>query len=480
MARERVLPPPAIVGDSTPALAASVSSTLHNWKSLFDSFVLPLAETPKTITSGDTTPTVKGAEYLEFANAAPTTVTNLDDGIKGQVVTLRLDANTTIAHNANIVLAQGANVVGTANDLLTLRKGSDDVWRQDSLAIDVLTQTEGDARYLRLSGGALTGPLLLPDGITSAPALAFASDPTTGLYTTGVGTFRFVAGGNLRFSGTGSGTNFFGAFTGDGGASFTEDLTLGHVAIGTRIRAGNYLDGTSAPLGEIWISNPFDSNAMHFVSRTKILFRVDSSSMGPLTALTLAASGDATFGYGVSITGTLGVTGASTLAGAVGVGTAAPAAVNFYSEVSSDANELARFRCVGGANNPLLRLFADESDNCIIVEQTGSAFGHIDWKIGGSVRGRMTNGGVFLWGTTQTGSTGDGDVVLANARGIRFVNDAGTDTVQVVGKRNTGWTAITGTASKAGYATGTATLQQVAETQKAIQDALIAHGLIGA
>jgi len=54
------------------------------------------------------------------------------------------------------------------------------------------------------------------------------------------------------------------------------------------------------------------------------------------------------------------------------------------------------------------------------------------------------------------------------------------DGVQVVKERETGWTAPTGTASKAGYAEGTATLTQVAQTLKAVVDALVGHGLIGA
>jgi hypothetical protein len=52
----------------------------------------------------------------------------------------------------------------------------------------------------------------------------------------------------------------------------------------------------------------------------------------------------------------------------------------------------------------------------------------------------------------------------------------------VVAARKTGWTAPTGTASRAGFATSTATLTQVAETLKALIDDLhftSGHGLIG-
>lgn len=52
--------------------------------------------------------------------------------------------------------------------------------------------------------------------------------------------------------------------------------------------------------------------------------------------------------------------------------------------------------------------------------------------------------------------------------------------VQVLAARNTGWTAPTGTGSKAGYDTTTATITQLAQTLKALIDALITQGEIGA
>lgn len=51
--------------------------------------------------------------------------------------------------------------------------------------------------------------------------------------------------------------------------------------------------------------------------------------------------------------------------------------------------------------------------------------------------------------------------------------------LQVVGARNTGWSAPTGTATKTAFDTATVTTAQLAERVKALTDALIAHGLIG-
>lgn len=50
---------------------------------------------------------------------------------------------------------------------------------------------------------------------------------------------------------------------------------------------------------------------------------------------------------------------------------------------------------------------------------------------------------------------------------------------QVVSTRRTGWAAWTGTATRTTFATGTATLANVAEALKALMDDLTAHGLIG-
>lgn len=65
-----------------------------------------------------------------------------------------------------------------------------------------------------------------------------------------------------------------------------------------------------------------------------------------------------------------------------------------------------------------------------------------------------------------------GDVVIATGKGLK------NGTVQVVGARQTGFTAMTGTATKTAIDTDTALLQDIARRLKAIDDALRAHGLI--
>ena len=75
---------------------------------------------------------------------------------------------------------------------------------------------------------------------------------------------------------------------------------------------------------------------------------------------------------------------------------------------------------------------------------------------------------------TITPSGSGKGININSASGIYKINN-----VQVVGPRRTGWAAWTGTANRTSFATGTATLVQVAEALKALMDDCTTHGLIG-
>jgi hypothetical protein len=90
---------------------------------------------------------------------------------------------------------------------------------------------------------------------------------------------------------------------------------------------------------------------------------------------------------------------------------------------------------------------------------------------GASTRQIQIGNGVTL-GTPTGGLPGTGNLNIA---GEHRVN--GT---KVVGARQTGWTAATGTATRTTFATSTVTTAQLAERVKALIDDLITHGLIGA
>lgn len=89
---------------------------------------------------------------------------------------------------------------------------------------------------------------------------------------------------------------------------------------------------------------------------------------------------------------------------------------------------------------------------------------------GNSLAVSTRNGGV----TADNLTVSDTGIVNAAGSAARY-SIAGT---KVVGARETGWTAATGTALKGAFATSTATLVNCAERIKAIEDALRTHGLI--
>lgn len=77
-------------------------------------------------------------------------------------------------------------------------------------------------------------------------------------------------------------------------------------------------------------------------------------------------------------------------------------------------------------------------------------------------------------------SSGADMVKLDSDGNVDFQGEARRNGVKLLGARDTGWTAFTGTASKGGFATSTVTLPQLAQVVKALQDALTAHGIVGA
>lgn len=73
----------------------------------------------------------------------------------------------------------------------------------------------------------------------------------------------------------------------------------------------------------------------------------------------------------------------------------------------------------------------------------------------------------------------NGDVSQAGNFGLTAGKVFQVNGVQVVGARNTGWTAMTGTPLKTTFDTATVTLAQLAGVVMALQAAALAHGSIG-
>lgn len=87
----------------------------------------------------------------------------------------------------------------TANNLLKIRNAANSGW----VSIGTLSAT--NLGLLALSGGTLTGALLVALGTVSAPGVAFSGDSNTGLYSSGADILGLVAAGveYLRVSSAG-------------------------------------------------------------------------------------------------------------------------------------------------------------------------------------------------------------------------------------------------------------------------------------
>ena len=76
-----------------------------------------------TMTSGDTTPTVQAGNIFMCAGGrgAGTTITDFDDGLSGQIISICADDSAlTISNNVNIQLQGSVNFAMSTGDTLTL------------------------------------------------------------------------------------------------------------------------------------------------------------------------------------------------------------------------------------------------------------------------------------------------------------------------------------------------------------------------
>jgi hypothetical protein len=80
----------------------------------------------------------------------------------------------------------------------------------------------------------------------------------------------------------------------------------------------------------------------------------------------------------------------------------------------------------------------------------------------------------FAWRGLTVGGAGDKGFGTLSIESDYYSND-----VKVLGSRIAGWTTPTGTSTRAGYITSTATTQEVAETLRALIQDLKTHGMIG-
>lgn len=169
---------------------------------------------------------------------------------------------------------------------------------------------------------------------------------------------------------------------------------------------------------------------------------------------------------------------------------------------SATDNTLPRYDGITGDLLQTSGVTIDDTDNVTgiaALTATTVNVGNADTTLARAAAGRLSVEAVAL--VRGPGSSNDnrvarfdgatGDLVQESAVGIDDSgNLTGVGTVacgiisvsgsQTLTSRRTGWTAATGTASRAGFATTTVSLETLAQNVKALMDDLITHGIIGA
>lgn len=95
---------------------------------------LPAVQHYVTTLADDATPSVKDGTI--FKTGGTTTITDFDDGVRGQTIQIRAGHSVTITDNANIVLSGGANFAMVSTDTLTLTMFDTGVWSEVSRSVN--------------------------------------------------------------------------------------------------------------------------------------------------------------------------------------------------------------------------------------------------------------------------------------------------------------------------------------------------------
>lgn len=95
------------------------------FKRLFNRTSEPISWTVRTLLN-DATPSVDGGRL--FLTGGTTTVTDFDDGIEGQIITVISGHAITITDGTNIFLSGSGNFVMAVTDTLTLVCKADNKW----------------------------------------------------------------------------------------------------------------------------------------------------------------------------------------------------------------------------------------------------------------------------------------------------------------------------------------------------------------
>jgi hypothetical protein len=103
---------------------------------IYGPFTITGAFVPTTVTTlaDDATPSVSAGN--RFKTGGTTTITDFDDGVVGQTITILAAHSVKITDGTPIILAGGADYDMTDSDTLTLTMYNDQVWNEDSRSVN--------------------------------------------------------------------------------------------------------------------------------------------------------------------------------------------------------------------------------------------------------------------------------------------------------------------------------------------------------
>ena len=171
----------------------------------------------------------------------------------------------------------------------------------------------------------------------------------------------------------------------------------------------------------------------YFTTQTRYVDFV-TTSVGGLTITPAIAAQTVTLANtaNLAVGGTLAVTGTSTLTGDV--------IASLIRRATADGADNSAVTISGGGGSGTTRgglvlAYGNEHGNTGAVElRAGDVTGgHVTLWAGETERVRISRSGLLLVGTTVEASAVAGDVVLANAKALRGVTAAGTDTAPLIG-----------------------------------------------
>lgn len=125
-----------VIDDDTMATAsATTTSTSESIKAYVDANAG--GGTPdafQTIADGDATPSITSGNLMRTANTGATTITNFDDGSSTDLIIVFIeDANTTIAHNSNIVLHGAADRTASTGGAIVRLRHNGTQWVEEGI-----------------------------------------------------------------------------------------------------------------------------------------------------------------------------------------------------------------------------------------------------------------------------------------------------------------------------------------------------------